>query len=174
VITATRDERSFPYELDSVRAARHFVMAVLSPAGDARDQGPAGDGTADADHADADHADADSTDDGNSGDDTAFYDAVVDDAGIVVTELAANAVLHARSAFTVSVARSAAGVTIRVGDYAPVERDHEARPFEIRQGHGLSVVRQLARRWGVDRTPDGKCVWVELPLLPVLPGATGD
>lgn len=84
------------------------------------------------------------------------------DVAIVAAELAANAVLHARSAFTVTVSRSAAGVRIAVRDYAPLE----SGSFEVKKDHGLGVVTQLASRWAVDRLPDGKVVWVELPVCP--------
>jgi hypothetical protein len=84
------------------------------------------------------------------------------DAAIVAAELAANAVLHARSAFTVTVSRSAAGVRIAVRDYAPLA----AGAFEVKKDHGLGVISQLASRWAVDRLPDGKVVWVELPECP--------
>ena len=83
VITARRDERSFPYELDSVRAARHFVTAVLSPTRGARDQRPVSDNTVVNGTARDDSAVQET-----AGDDPASYDTVVDDAGIVVTELA--------------------------------------------------------------------------------------
>ena len=36
-------------------------------------------------------------------------------------------------------------------------------PFDVRQGHGLSVVSQLASGWAVERLPAGKVVWADLP-----------
>lgn len=117
-------ERSFPPELDSVRAARHFVTGLL-------DQGP--------------------------------DDALASDAAIVATELAANAVLHARSGFTLTVSRSAAAVRIAVRDWNPLVHSNGSMPFDVRQGHGLSVVSQLASGWAVERLPDGKVVWADLP-----------
>ena len=36
-------------------------------------------------------------------------------------------------------------------------------------GRGLNLVAMLARRWGANRTSDGKVVWFEL-TLPGLPG----
>ena len=36
-------------------------------------------------------------------------------------------------------------------------------PFDVREGHGLSVVSQLASGWAVERLPDGKVVWADLP-----------
>ena len=117
-------ERSFPLELDSVRAARHFVTGLL-------DQGP--------------------------------DDALASDAAIVATELAANAVLHARSGFILTVSRSAAAVRIAVRDSDPLVHRNGSLPFDVRPGHGLSVVSQLASGWAVERLPDGKVVWADLP-----------
>lgn len=117
-------ERSFPAELDSVRAARHFVTGLLN-------QGP--------------------------------DDALASDAAIVVTELAANAVLHARSGFTLTVSRSVTALRIAVRDGDPLIHRNGGMPFDIRPGHGLSVVSQLARGWAVERLPVGKVVWADLP-----------
>jgi anti-sigma regulatory factor (Ser/Thr protein kinase) len=90
-------------------------------------------------------------------------EALANDAAIVVTELAANAVLHARSGFTLTISRSAAAVTIAVKDDRPLAPGSDGMPFEIKAGHGLSVVAQLASRWAVERRPDGKVVWAEVP-----------
>ena len=117
-------ERSFPLELDSVRAARHFVTGLL-------DQGP--------------------------------DDALASDAAIVATELAANAVLHARSGFILTVSRLAAAVRIAVRDSDPLVHRSGGMPFDVRPGHGLSVVSQLASGWAVERLADGKVVWADLP-----------
>jgi anti-sigma regulatory factor (Ser/Thr protein kinase) len=120
--SAAADTRSFPADLDSVRAARHYATGLLEPA----DQPLAG------------------------------------DLAIAVTELAANAVLHARSAFTVTVSRWATGIRVAVRDNAAVAATGEPVPFPVTTGHGLSVVAALASRWGVERTPAGKVVWAEL------------
>ena len=86
---------------------------------------------------------------------------LADDAAIVVTELAANAVLHARSGFTLTISRSATAIRIAVRDGRPLA----SRPgLDVRAGHGLSVVAQLARKWAVERRPDGKVVWAELAM----------
>lgn len=88
---------------------------------------------------------------------------LADNAAIVVTELAANAVLHARSGFTLTISQSAAAVKIAVRDNRPLAHRTDDQPFHIEAGHGLSVVGQLAREWAVERLPDGKVVWAELP-----------
>ena len=116
-------ERAFPFELDSIRSARHFVTGTLTPT--------AG-------------------------------DALVDDAAIVATELAANAVLHAKSAFTVTVFASAAAVRIAVRDEGPLAPASGDYPFQVRHDHGLGVVSRIASGWAVERLPGGKVVWAEL------------
>ncbi|HTR95397.1 MAG TPA: ATP-binding protein [Trebonia sp.] len=80
---------------------------------------------------------------------------------VTVTELAANAVVHGRSAFTVVVSRWATRIRIAVRDNAAGE-SAEPVPFPVTTGHGLSVVAKLASRWGVEPTPAGKVVWAEL------------
>jgi MEDS: MEthanogen/methylotroph, DcmR Sensory domain len=143
--SAVADARSFTGELQSVRAARHYVMGLLGGAAGDMAGGAAGrPGACDA----------------------AASDAVAADAAIVVTELAANAVLHARSAFTLTVTQSAAGVRIAVRDNTPLPAADEAAgrggPLPVLTGHGLSVVAQLASRWSVERLRGGKVVWAEL------------
>jgi MEDS: MEthanogen/methylotroph, DcmR Sensory domain len=87
---------------------------------------------------------------------------VADDAALVVTELAANAIVHAYSAFTVML--SARGDLVRISV-------RDARPLPAGPGpalapaplHGLGAVDALASRWGVESLGDaGKTVWVEL------------
>ena len=87
------------------------------------------------------------------------------DAVIVAAELAANAVLHARTAFTVSVSHLPQAVRISVQDRAPLND----RPPAARPGHGLHMVAQVAARWAVDPLLDGKVVWAELPAPPLAP-----
>ena len=81
---------------------------------------------------------------------------------IVITELAANAVVHAGSPFSVSIRSTGSIVRIRVRDRshaAPIVRgDRGMEP----SGRGMGIVAALSSRWGVDLAPDGKVVWAEL------------
>ena len=88
------------------------------------------------------------------------------DAAIVTAELAANAVLHARSGFTVAVTQSAAGVRISVRDTAPAWAPTGEGLLGTSPGHGLDVVAQVADRWAIEPLPDGKVVWADLPASP--------
>jgi anti-sigma regulatory factor (Ser/Thr protein kinase) len=90
--------------------------------------------------------------------------ALVSDGALVVTELAANAVLHARSPFSVSVSLRDAMLRIAVADRRPLIgtwADHGLIP---RQGHGLGLIDTLCTRWGTEIVADGKVVWAELRL----------
>jgi hypothetical protein len=86
------------------------------------------------------------------------------DAALVVTELATNAVLHARSAFSVSLALSRNVIRISVGDTVPLGQPGGDGWPHAEPGHGLGVVAAIAARWGFERLDSGKAVWAELPL----------
>jgi MEDS: MEthanogen/methylotroph, DcmR Sensory domain len=92
------------------------------------------------------------------------------DVALVATELAANALVHARSAFTIALSSGDEVVRISVRDESGLPESGlpgsglpgsglPAAPL-----HGLGVVATLARRWGVVPFGDhGKAVWAELP-----------
>jgi hypothetical protein len=81
------------------------------------------------------------------------------DVALVVTELAANAIVHARSAFTVILSVHDAVLRISVRDAGPLDGAVlRAAPL-----HGLAVVDAMASRWGVESLGNaGKTVWVDL------------
>jgi hypothetical protein len=81
------------------------------------------------------------------------------DAALVVTELAANAIVHAHSAFTVILSVHDDLLRISVRDAAPPDgAGLRAAPL-----HGLGAVDALASRWGVESLgAAGKSVWVDL------------
>jgi hypothetical protein len=87
------------------------------------------------------------------------------DAAIVIAELASNAVLHARTPFTVTVSRWADRVRIAVRDAVPLAGAGHGR-LVTKPGHGLDLVAKVARRWAVEPLADGKVVWAELPVPP--------
>ena len=88
-------------------------------------------------------------------------------AAIVTAELAANVVLHARSAFTVTISDRAGTVRISVRDATPLD---DGGPLAVIPGHGLDVVAKLAARWAIEPLPDGKVVWAEVPYDPEAEG----
>jgi anti-sigma regulatory factor (Ser/Thr protein kinase) len=86
-----------------------------------------------------------------------------DDAATLVSELATNALLHARTTFTVEVQLLGEVVRIGVVDLsaaAPRVRDYGS---DATTGRGMRLVATMATRWGVERNDDGKMVWFELP-----------
>jgi hypothetical protein len=86
------------------------------------------------------------------------------DTALVVTELATNAVLHAGSAFSVSLTLSDGTIRISVSDTLPLGANGVDQQLAAASGHGLGVVAAMATRWGVETVPSGKAVWAELPL----------
>jgi len=79
-----------------------------------------------------------------------------------LTELATNAVIHARTEFEVHVKWDGEVLNVCVRDFSsklPIQRDYAA---EATTGRGLRVVQSICRSWGVERTDQGKQVWFEL------------
>jgi anti-sigma regulatory factor (Ser/Thr protein kinase) len=103
--------------------------------------------------------------------------ALVDDAALCVTEMAANAALHSYSQFMDVIVHDLAGpVRVAVQDEGRVvplqavtptaegpDAAH-ARPLdeEPMTGRGLAIVSMLAESWGVDETPQGRRIWADL------------
>ena len=85
---------------------------------------------------------------------------LVDDITLVVSELATNAVTHAGTTFTVSLAAFEDTVILQVRDGAV------ARPIRVNShvldaaGRGVAIVDVVSRDWGVVAHPKGsKSVW---------------
>ncbi len=82
-------------------------------------------------------------------------------ATVLVSELATNAVLHARSGFTVTLEQlGPEEVRLEVQDGSP--RAPSLRRFsdEATTGRGLQLLDKLATEWGTTTHADGKTVWV--------------
>lgn len=86
----------------------------------------------------------------------------VEDALLVVEELVANVVDHARTRFRLTVHLVGSVLRIAVRDCS--ERSACIQPFDAyaRRGRGLQLVSTLARTWGCDHHDRGKTVWAEL------------
>ena len=87
--------------------------------------------------------------------------ATVETAKLLVSELASNAVLHARSPFEVSVSQHDHSLTIAVMDDSDVPP--APRPVSEAGGRGLRLVDALANEWGVRAREGGKAVYFRLP-----------
>jgi anti-sigma regulatory factor (Ser/Thr protein kinase) len=76
--------------------------------------------------------------------------------------MAANAVIHAQSAFEVAVTCAEGSVRITVADHGlGAAEAHAVEPLQV-GGRGLVIVTDVADRWGCDAVPGGKVVWAEL------------
>jgi anti-sigma regulatory factor (Ser/Thr protein kinase) len=87
----------------------------------------------------------------------------VDVALLIVSELAANAVRHARTQFVVEVTRRRDVVRVAVRDHGGGRPAPASPGVDEESGRGLSLVDALAGQWGVTQTSTGKVVWAELP-----------
>jgi anti-sigma regulatory factor (Ser/Thr protein kinase) len=83
---------------------------------------------------------------------------------LVGSELVTNALLHARTALTLTLERRDGHVRISVTDASQAPAALRRYRSDSLTGRGLGVVAALSRRWGVDATPHGKVVWAELDL----------
>lgn len=88
---------------------------------------------------------------------------VIDDASLVVTELASNAVVHVCRNYTVTLKEQPGRLLIGVTDPSVEVPTPSGAPVSPRSGRGLRLVSALAKRWWVELTPDGKTVWAEVP-----------
>lgn len=91
-------------------------------------------------------------------------DDLAEDGALIVSELVANAVQHARrDAIRVVIDRpGAARVRVGVVDFSKVLPVCTTPGPEDEGGHGLTIVGELAEDWGTDPLPWGKQVWAEL------------
>jgi anti-sigma regulatory factor (Ser/Thr protein kinase) len=84
------------------------------------------------------------------------------DAEVVVSELATNAVVHAKSLFSLAVRFEDSTVRISVGDGSPVPPIVRDAGPTAGFGRGMRLVDTLCSDWGVDLAGGGKVVWAEL------------
>jgi serine phosphatase RsbU (regulator of sigma subunit) len=89
--------------------------------------------------------------------------AVVDDARLVVTELATNACLHGQPPVIVRVRRVEANVRVEVQDAGQALPLIPAHSTEAMTGRGLALIASVGAAWGVEPAAGGgKVVWVDL------------
>ena len=90
-------------------------------------------------------------------------DDLAQDAAMVITELVANAVDHARTESTLSIGVAPEGLCVAVRDArpGPVPRPAPIDPTAAR-GRGLQMVDALTTAWGVTLHAEGKTVWAVL------------
>jgi two-component sensor histidine kinase len=83
-------------------------------------------------------------------------------AELLVSELATNAVEHARSPFTVSVSIRSTEVRIAVSNDAPELLAVVTQEPTDKGGFGLQLVDKLSQLWGTLSTEGKKTVWFQL------------
>ncbi|WP_459968164.1 ATP-binding protein [Nocardioides pyridinolyticus] len=91
---------------------------------------------------------------------------LVDPVVMIASELAGNAVEHARSGFDLRL-EIRGGRVLRIVVLDHGQGNPDLHPFDIgaERGRGLHLVSQLAQAWGVEPVEDnGKNVWAELSI----------
>ena len=79
---------------------------------------------------------------------------------LATDELVTNAVLHAGTAFRVTLRRLPQALRLEIFDANP-RPPRRSAPIDATNGRGLRIVEGLGLRWGVVHYPHGKTVWVE-------------
>lgn len=93
-------------------------------------------------------------------------DTLVNDAQLLASELASNAVLHARTEIRLTLRSDGAGwLRVEVQDHNSRMPTQLAFTDDATSGRGLAIVERVAASWGVARDGDGKTVWAELGEL---------
>jgi anti-sigma regulatory factor (Ser/Thr protein kinase) len=96
---------------------------------------------------------------------------LVEDAVLLASELATNAVQHGRAPVWMTIELDAQCIVVSVYDGDPSGAIELPASATIEQpgGRGLRLLDMVAREWGTESVPGGagKCVWFELAL----PGA---
>ena len=94
--------------------------------------------------------------------DDAADDRLISDAELVATELATNAVMHARSPFVLSVVCTRSKVRVSVRDTSFVVPEHVEPHADRVGGRGVGLVAAFSQAWGSEIEADGKTVWAEI------------
>lgn len=79
-----------------------------------------------------------------------------------LTEIATNAVIHARTEFEVIIDWDGGVLRVCVHDHSPRLPMPRRYGLDATTGRGLAMVDRLCRSWGVEATDDGKQVWFEV------------
>lgn len=96
---------------------------------------------------------------------------LVEDVRLVVSELATNAMIHAQTPFTVTLAQRDRSVLLTVRDGSPESPVQIAATLLHSGGRGISIVSQVSSSWGVTPAVDvshAKSVWASFDATPRL------
>lgn len=83
---------------------------------------------------------------------------------LLVSELTTNAVIHARTEFTVELHRVAERLRVCVVDASPLAPAVRRYGGDATTGRGLRLLESVATAWGVEPEGAGKSVWFELDI----------
>ena len=86
-----------------------------------------------------------------------------DTVALLASELVTNAIIHARSEAEISVRLTPSVIRVDVADGSHEPPTLRAAAPEDTSGRGLALVEMLSSAWGVEKRPDGKSVWFEVP-----------
>lgn len=89
---------------------------------------------------------------------------VVDSAVVLVSELATDVTLHARTDVRVTVRFEGESLWAEVKDWDTRLPQDCLPPDEATTGRGLQLVDAIASKWGLERDNEGQVVWFELPV----------
>jgi len=91
-----------------------------------------------------------------------------DVATLLVSELATNALLHARTGFAVEAVLHGGVLRVMVLDCSPAMPHPRRHSLQAGTGRGLRMIDTLAGSWGSQTSADpwSKGVWFELPTAP--------
>ncbi|QWZ08729.1 ATP-binding protein [Nocardioides panacis] len=85
---------------------------------------------------------------------------LVEDVRLVVSELATNAIRHARTPFTVILRGDPTSLLLTVRDGSPLAPLMVIAQVMDTRGRGVAIVAALSQRWGSSTASDGaKSVW---------------
>ena len=87
---------------------------------------------------------------------------LLDTAQLLTTELVANAIIHARSAVTVTARLGDERLRVEVADTGAGALKMREADMDDTGGRGLLLIEALSAAWGTSADGDGKLVWFEL------------
>ena len=87
-----------------------------------------------------------------------------EDVLLVISELVANAVDHARTWLTVTIKQDAGSVLVAVSDGCDRQPQLQPHDVQARRGRGLQLIDTLSVNWGTIATlpGPGKTVWAQI------------
>ena len=92
----------------------------------------------------------------------------VDTVSLLTSELATNAVLHARTPFAVLIAREDDSIRVDVLDHSRVQPTQRQNTAMAATGRGVAIVARLSTAWGTTQDADlhgfSKGVWFTIPV----------